>query len=136
MPDKLDGRQVAWISPSATKLGIPSLTRSSRNVECNKECRLEYRLFVENYFRWRSVIMKVPLLNFIGSPGTPLLNFDGGPGVLLLNFRGVPGPTFKLWGRPRVPGSWGPGSRGAGPTFTPCLKISLLFKKFTNFTVE
>ena len=45
--------------------------------------------------------MKVPLLNFVGSPGTPPLNFEGGPGVPLLNFRGGPGS--------RIPGSWGPG---------------------------
>ena len=44
--------------------------------------------------------------------GVPLLNFEGGPEVPFLNFRGVPGPTFKLSG----------GSRGSGPTFTPCLK--------------
>ena len=56
----------------------------------------------------------VPLLNFVGGLGVPLLNFEGGPGVPLLNFRGVPGPTFKLWG----------GSRGPGPTFTPCLSVS------------
>ena len=55
--------------------------------------------------------MRVPLLNFEGGPGVLLLNFEGGPGVPLLNFWGVPGPTFKLWG----------GSRGPGPTFTPCL---------------
>ena len=59
--------------------------------------------------------MKVPLLNFVGGPGTPLLNFEGGPGVPLLNLRGVPGPTFKLWGGsrvsvPRVPWSRVPGS--------------------------
>ena len=56
--------------------------------------------------------MRVPLLNFEGGPGVPLLNFEGGPGVPLLNFMGVQGPTFKLWG--------GAGSRGPGPTFTPC----------------
>ena len=39
--------------------------------------------------------------------------------VTLLNFRPVPGPTFKLWGESQVPGSWGPGSRAPGPTFTP-----------------
>ena len=33
----------------------------------------------------------VPLLNFVGGPGLPLLNFEGGSG-----------------------------SRGRGPTFTPC----------------
>ena len=32
----------------------------------------------------------------------PLLNFGGGPGVPILNFQGDPG------------------SRGTGPTFTPC----------------
>ena len=37
----------------------------------------------------------------------PLLNFEVGPGVPLLNFEGDP--------RSRVPGS-----RGPGPTFTPC----------------
>ena len=52
--------------------------------------------------------MKVPLLNFVGSPGVPLLHFEGGPVVPLLNFRGVPGPTFKRWGGSHVPG---PGSR-------------------------
>ena len=46
--------------------------------------------------------MKVPLLNFVGGPGVPLLNFERSPGVPLLNFEG------------------GPGSRGPGPTFTPC----------------
>ena len=57
----------------------------------------------------------VSLLNFEGGPGILLLNFEGGPGVPLLNFRWVPGPTFKLWG----------GSRGPGPTFTPCRFHSL-----------
>ena len=46
----------------------------------------------------------------------PLLNFVGGPGVPLLNFRGVLDPTFKLWG----------GSRGPGPTFTPCPALLLM----------
>ena len=54
----------------------------------------------------------VPLLNFVRGPGVPLSNFQRGPGVPTLKFRGVPGPTFKLLG--------GPGSRGPGPTFTPC----------------
>ena len=40
--------------------------------------------------------MRVPLLNFEGSPGVPLLNFEGGLGVPLLDFRGVPDLTFKL----------------------------------------
>ena len=40
-----------------------------------------------------------------------------GEGVPLLNSRGVPGLTFKLRGGSRVPGS-----RGPGPTFTPCRK--------------
>ena len=48
--------------------------------------------------------MRVPLLDFEGSPGVPLLNFEGGPGVPLLNFRGIPGPNFKLWEGSRVPG--------------------------------
>ena len=43
--------------------------------------------------------MKVPLLNFVGGPGTPLLNFKGGPGVPLLNFEGSPGSQV-----PEVPG--------------------------------
>ena len=51
--------------------------------------------------------MKVPLLNFIGGPGTPLLNFEGGPGVPLLNFRGLPGLGSQ---GPEVlcPGVWVP----------------------------
>ena len=55
--------------------------------------------------------MRVPLLNFEGSPGVLLTNFERGPGVPLLNFEGVPGP-----------GSQGHevSSRGPGPTFTPC----------------
>ena len=48
----------------------------------------------------------VPLLNFVGCPGTPLLNFRGYR-VLLLNFEG--GTR-----------SWVLGSRGPGPTYTPC----------------
>ena len=52
----------------------------------------------------------VPLLNVEEGPEVPLLDFEGGPGVPLLNIRGVLGPTFKLW----------VGSRGHGPTFTPC----------------
>ena len=48
---------------------------------------------------------RVPLLNFVGSPGVPLLNFEVGPGVPLLNFRRIPGLTFKLWGGFRVPGA-------------------------------
>ena len=32
--------------------------------------------------------MKVPLLNFEGSPGVLLTNFERGPGVPLLNFEG------------------------------------------------
>ena len=51
--------------------------------------------------------MKVPLLNFVGGPGIPLLNFKGDPGAPLLNFEGGPGSPV-------------PGSRGPGPTFTPC----------------
>ena len=39
---------------------------------------------------------RVPLLNFVRSPGVPLLNFEVGPGVPLLNFRRIPGPIFKL----------------------------------------
>ena len=39
----------------------------------------------------------------------PLLNFEGGPGVPLLNFKGVPVPSPKVLG-----------SRGPGPTLTPC----------------
>ena len=39
---------------------------------------------------------RVPLLNFVGGPGTPLLNFEEGPGVPHVNFRGVSGPIFKL----------------------------------------
>ena len=72
---------------------------------------------MENYFQWKSVIvMKVPLLNFVGDPGTSPLNSEVGSGFPLINFRGDPGPTFKLWGgcrvpssrvsRSRVPGSW------------------------------
>ena len=53
--------------------------------------------------------MKVPLLNFVGGPGVPLLNFEEGPGVPLLNIQGDPGSRV-------------PGSRGPGPTFTPCRK--------------
>ena len=49
----------------------------------------------------------VPLLNFEGGPGVLLLNFEEGSEVPLLNFRGVAGSRC-------------PGSRGAGPTFTPC----------------
>ena len=63
MSDKLDARQVAWISLSATKLGTPKVTFTkivkseiqedltkmvdefrTKNIEC-----LEYRLFLENY---------------------------------------------------------------------------------------
>ena len=58
--------------------------------------------------------MRVPLLNFEGGPGVLLLNIKGGPGVLLLNFKGGPGvPLLNFEG--------GLGSRGPGPTFTPCL---------------
>ena len=57
--------------------------------------------------------MRVPLLNFEGGPGILLLNFEGGPGVPLSNFEGGPGS--------RVTGSQDSGSRGPGPTFTPCL---------------
>ena len=68
---------------------------------------------MENYFQWRrSVIMKVPLWNSVGGPGTPLLNFEGGPGVPLLNFRGPRVPLLNLEGGLR--------SQGPGPTFTPC----------------
>ena len=48
--------------------------------------------------------------------GVPLLNFEGGPGILILNFergRGVPLLNFE----------GDPGSRGPGPTFTPCRSI-------------
>ena len=75
--------------------------------------------------------MRVPLLNFEGGPGVLLLNFEGGPGVPLLNFRGVPGPTFKLWG----------GSRGPGPTFTPCRILSniwlilICLERFMTFNI-
>ena len=70
----------------------------------------------------------VPLLNFEMGPGVPLLSFEGGPEVTLLNFRGVPGPNFKFSGDP---GSWisesrGPGFRGPGTIFTPCLIFSNL----------
>ena len=68
-----------------------------------------------------------PLLNFEEGPGVPPLNFGWGPEVQSLNFRGMPGPTFKLWGEPRVPGSWGTGSRGPGSIFTPCLSLYLYF---------
>ena len=44
--------------------------------------------------------------------GVPLLNFQGGPGVPLLNSEGGSGS--------QVPRSQGLGSRGPGPTFTPC----------------
>ena len=55
----------------------------------------------------------VPLLNFEGVPGVSLLNFEGGPKVALLNFEGDSG------------------SRGPGPTFTPChFKLNLLFVCF------
>ena len=40
--------------------------------------------------------MRVPLLNFEGSPGVLLLNFEGGPGVSLLNFEGGPGSPVLL----------------------------------------
>ena len=49
---------------------------------------------------------RVPLLNFVGSPGVPLLNFEVGPGVPLLSFRRIPGPIFKLWEGSRLPGPW------------------------------
>ena len=54
---------------------------------------------------------RVPLLNFVGSPGVPLLNFEGGPGVPILNFRGSWVPLLNFVGcrripRSRVPGSW------------------------------
>ena len=47
----------------------------------------------------------VPLLNIERGPWVPLLNLERGPLVPLLNLRGVPFPTFKRWGRSRVPGS-------------------------------
>ena len=53
--------------------------------------------------------MKVPLLNFVGGPGTPLLNLEGDPGVPLLNFRGSRVPLLSFEGGsgsqgPEVPG--------------------------------
>ena len=65
-----------------------------------RHTKSDIKEFTENY-SWKiisilHVIMKVPLLNFVGGPGVSLLNFEGGPEVPLLNFRGVPGPTFKL----------------------------------------
>ena len=59
--------------------------------------------------------MKVPLLYFVGCPGTPLLNFEGDPGLPLLEGSQVPLLNFE--------GS--PGSRSPGPTFTPCPFISV-----------
>ena len=59
-----------------------------------------------------SKVRGVLLLNFEGGPGVPLLNFEGDPGVPLLNFRGSRVPLLNFEG--------GPGSRGPGPTFTPC----------------
>ena len=56
--------------------------------------------------------MKVPLLNFEWGPGVPLLNFEGGPGVPLLTLGGSRVPLLNIDG--------GSGSRGPGPTFTPC----------------
>ena len=56
---------------------------------------------MKNYFQWKNVIMKVPLLNFVGGPGTPLLNLEAGPGTPLLNFE-------------RGPGSQGPEGPGPG----------------------
>ena len=53
-----------------------------------------------------------PLLKFVGGPGVPLLNFEGDPGVPLLNFSGSRVPLLNFEG--------GPGSRGPGPTLTPC----------------
>ena len=67
----------------------------------------------------------VPLLNFVGGPGTLLLDFEGGPGVPPLNFRGSRFPLLNFEGGP---GSWVPGSRGPGPTFTPCPCEHHLFK--------
>ena len=63
----------------------------------------------------------VPLLNFVGGPKTPLLNFEGDPGVPLLNFEAGPGSRV-------------PGSRGPGPTFTPCQENTSFpsFKKKTE----
>ena len=57
-----------------------------------------------------------PLLKFVGGPGVPLLNFEGDPGVPLLNFSGSRVPLLNF--------EWGPGSRGPGLTFTPCLQLS------------
>ena len=59
----------------------------------------------------------VPLLNFEEGAGVLLLNFEGGPGVPLLNFIGVPCPTFKLRR----------GTRGPGPTLTPCRDYKATF---------
>ena len=52
--------------------------------------------------------MRVPLLNFEGSPRVLLLNFEGGPAAPLLNFER------------------GPGSRGPVPTSTPCQPVRSL----------
>ena len=77
----------------------------------------------------------VPLLNFEGGPGILLLNFEGGTGVPLLNFRRSRVPLLNFEGVP------GPGSRGPGPTFTPCLEKNdkvehafVIFHHFFKFT--
>ena len=51
--------------------------------------------------------------------GVPLLNFEEGPRVPLLNLGESRVPILNFEGGSR---SQDPGSRGPGPTFTPCQK--------------
>ena len=51
--------------------------------------------------------------------GVPLLNFEEGPRVPLLNLGESQVPLINFEGGSR---SRDPGSRGPGPTFTPCQK--------------
>ena len=61
----------------------------------------------------------------------PLLNFEGSPGVPLLNFREVSGLTFKLWGGSRVLRS-----RGPGLTFTPCSNQEMKFRQLIEYNMS
>ena len=67
--------------------------------------------------------MKVPLLNFVGGPGTPLFYVERGPGVPFLNFRGSRVPLLNFKGGP------GSGVLGPGPTFTPCRRPEVFCRK-------
>ena len=117
MPGKLDTRQVASISPSATKLDIRTLTlKSSRTWWMSSEQRMQLRIppnFVENYFHSKYIAMKKCYY----------------AGYTFKLCTGSWGPTFKFWKWSRVPllnFEGCSGSRGPGPTFTPCLATELL----------